>query len=877
MAEELSIDLEQWAENQETSIELDVNGQIIDYIDPQKRRANTPEERIRQLLVRSLHMEYGYDLNTIALEVPIFKGTVEVKDEKNHPSRADVIIYKTAEGCKSYEQSDIYAIFETKKPEEQGGLRQLASYLSQTLADGGGWTNGKQIRFYRRFIQKDGTTQSLKPWPGFPKNSQSWDAVGKYKKTQLVIPYNLKPVFVKCHNALYRAGISSEDVAMDMVRIILAKRQDELSLNDDCRFYCTPSEYEDPQGRRKVAERVQTLFSEVRDLNRDVFSEEEKITANDAELAEVVSQIQMYSFTRADIDVIGAAYEVYVASHLKGERGQYFTNRLLINLIINIIDPDETDRVIDPACGSAGFLVATLRHVRNKIECQTSRSKESKENAIDMIRRNLFGVDISPRLVKVAQANMMIGKDGHSGIAQGDSLGDVMKILPDRITKKCGLGAASVVVTNPPFGSSSQHRISSREVLDRFELGYKWELTKEGIYKKTMEMNREGHPPEVLFMERCLQWVKPGGKIGIVMARGRVDDVKSRAMRSMLLDKTQILAVINAHEDSFEPFNGSKASLIIVRKLKDGEQLDEDYKIFMGISKKIGQNSRGEPIFKVDDAGDQIVKDGQHVLDHDIDDIIESWKSFKKGVNIKHPFCFSIKRSEIAAPDLSLNPVRYLPKFNTATQAVIEIGNKDGWKAESLGDIAKGKVFNGPRFKRPYAAEGVVSGDGIIPYFTGTAMTQFKGENIKYFDMNKATKEQKKHIDKLFIHKDWILITDSGTIGRIIYTLPHHDGVTATNNLIRVIIEDDLLRAYVYQFLQTELGQNQLKKNVYGTNQDHLEPRLVKDILIPIPTDPTVIEKMGRKALESLKYSALAQQCSSESIHTIQFYLGGKS
>ncbi len=874
MAEEISIDLEQWADNQDTSIELDVHGRIIDYVDPAKRRPNTPEERVRQLLVRSLNMEYGYDLSRLALEVPIYKGTAELKDDNGRPSRADVVIYRSSEACKSREQSDIFAIFETKKPDEQAGFRQLASYLAQTLSEGGGWTNGKQIRFFRRFLGKDGTTQSLKPWPGFPKDQQAWDAVGKYKKSQLAIPQNLKPVFVKCHNALYRSGISSEDVAMDMVRLILAKRQDELSLSEDCRFYCTPSEYETTEGRQKVAERVHRLFTTVRDANLDVFDESEKITANDAELAEVVSQVQMYSFTKADLDVIGAAYEVYVASHLKGERGQYFTNRLLIRLIVSIADPDEADIVLDPACGSGGFLVATLKHVRDKIDHQASRSKESREVAIEQIRRNLYGVDISPKLVKVAQANMMLGKDGHSGIAQGDSLSDVMVTLPDRVTRRCGLGAATIVVTNPPFGSSSQHRITSREKLDLFDLGFKWEPGEDGLYKRTDELNREGHPPEVLFMERCIQWAKPGGKIGIVMARGQVDDVKSRAMRSMLLARCQILAIVNAHEDSFEPFNGSKATLIIVQKLKKNERPPKDYKIFMGISKKIGQNSRGQPIFRVDDVGEREIINGQPVLDHDVDDIIESWRAFKKGAEIKHPFCFSINRSQISGPDLSLNPVRYLPRFNEATQRVIEIGNREGWKVERLGDVAK--VFNGPRFKRPYAAEGVTTGDGIVRYFTGTAMTQSKGENIKYFDMNKASKIQKKQIEQLTIHTSWILITDSGTIGRVIFTLPHHDGVVATNNLIRVIIEDDeLLRAYIYQFLHTELGQNQLRKNVYGTNQDHLEPRLVQDVMIPLPKDQKTMSKLGQKALEALRYSALAQKAHMDSLSMFHEYLGG--
>jgi len=859
-SDEITIDLQSWAQSQDTSIELDVHGKIIDYIDPSKHRENTKEERIRQLLVRSLHKEYGYEPSRIAIEVPIFSGAGhrEVKDSVGRPIRADVIIYKTPAACKRREQGEIFAIFETKQPEEREGYRQLTSYIFPTSAEGGGWTNGLQIKCYRRIFGENRSSQDLRPWPGFPKAGQSWDAVGRYKKNQLIIPHNLKPIFEKCHNAIYRDGISSEDVALDMVRILLAKRHDELKPGQDCAFYCTPEEYTTQEGRRNSARRVRELFEEERDANLDVFDAQEKITASDTEIAEVISQLQMYSFTKAELDVIGTAYEVYVASHLKGERGQYFTNRLLIKLIVSILDPSETDIVLDPACGSGGFLIAALQHVRKKI-ASTTASSESKEAAVEQIRRNLFGIDISPKLVKVAQANMMLGKDGHTGIARADSLSNVWTTLPDRILSRCGKGKASIVITNPPFGSSAQHRITKREILDGFDLGYVWEWSKEQqTFSKTDAPNNEGHPPEVLFMERCLQWAKPGGKVGIVMARGQVDNIMARPMRWMLLNNCQILAVINAHEDSFQPFNGSKTTLVMVRKLKQGERLPRDYNIFMGISKKIGQNSRGEPIFKTDDAGQRIIIEGLPVLDHDIDLIIESYKQFQRGQKITHPFCFSVKRSQIIGPDLSLNPIQYLPSFNESVRTVVSLGNRDGWTLKPLGEIAK--VFNGPRFKRPYAVEGVESGQGIMQYYTGTALTQVKGENIKYLDINRSTSMQKRMIDELIIRKDWILITDSGTVGRVIYTQPYHDGTVATNNLIRVIIEDDALRGYVYEFLQTDLGQHQLKKTVYGTNQEHLEPRLVKEVLIPIPNDEKVLKNIGKTAIAGIKLIAKAHE-----------------
>jgi type I restriction enzyme M protein len=290
----------------------------------------------------------------------------------------------------------------------------------------------------------------------------------------------------------------------------------------------------------------------------------------------------------------------------------------------------------------------------------------------------------------------------------------------------------------------------------------------------------------------------------------------------------------------------------MLQKFSEGEDQSKDYRILMGISKKIGQNSRGEPIFKRDAEGKPLIISGLPVIDHDINDIIEAYWKFKAGKKINHDFCFSIKRSEIDAESLSWNPVRYLPSLNESNKIILSLGeNEEQWVVKRLGDIAK--VFNGPRFKRPYADEGVTSGESILPYYTGTAMTQTKGENVKYLDRKKATKTQNKQLDELMIFKDWILITDSGTLGRVIYTLPCRDGVIATNNLIRVIIDDPNLRGYIYEFLQSPLGQDQMLKNEYGTNQSHLEPIHVADVLIPLPKDTAKLEEIGSKALKGIE------------------------
>lgn len=715
--------------------------------------------------------------------------------------------------------------------------------MSATSAQGGFWTNGNKIDFYR----KDTGTGAIISWLGLPKYEQAWDSIGKYKKSDLIIPVDLKLAFRRCHNAIYRSGIDSEDIALDMVRIILSKIEDESSAKDDCDFHITPEEFKDDRARDIACERVRKLFYAVRDRYKDVFSATEEITASNSQLAVVISQLQQYSFMDSPHDVIGTAYEIYVASHLKGERGQYFTNRLVINMMVKMVAPTERDIILDPACGSGGFILAAMNYIFDTID-NSHRTSNAKEVLKRNVVHQLFGVDISPKLVKIAKANMLLGKDGHGGIEHANSLDSVNK-LSARFNDICGIGKPKIILTNPPFGSGHDLRIKEASILSQYKNGYQWDVSEHGdiIYSDKLN-DRTGVAPELLFLEKCLNWVRDDGIIGIVMAKGQLDNREALSVRKTVCKRAKILAVVNLHEDTFEPFCGSKASVIFLQKKA---VVPTDYRIFMAISNKVGQTSRGEAIFKKDAEGNPIIKNGQHVLDEDLSQIAVAYQQFKEGALVESEFRYTIAYSELDQETLSFNPVHYLPQHNAAFKKVITLGERDDFEVHRLGDIAR--VFNGPRFKRPYADFGVTSGPTIRKYFTGTALTQLNSDNVKYLDSSKANAQVKKHLDTLTIHKGYILVSDSGTLGRVTYALNQHDNHVATNNLIRIIVDDPSLRGYLYEFLQSELGQSLMLKNAYGTNQEHLEPDIIADIPIPIPKDRGVVEQIGNAVIESIE------------------------
>ena len=824
-------------------IRLTADRRIIDFLDPATTRPNTPEEHVRQVYARKLHFEYGYPTDVLVFNAPIQIGSAT--------KYADIAVYQDDSAARRKDQGEIQIIVETKPPDEKSGIDQLRSYIFASSAEGGVWINETDAPLYLRRVGR-----KLEEWPNLPHVSEDWEAVGRHKKHQLRPPHNLVETFKRCHNALYKVGIDSDDLAMDMVRIILAKYRDELNPGDACEFRCTATERQSAGGRKKVASRVRRLFEQVRDDNLTIFDKHERITAADGEIATAVAELQDFRFLPDEesdeiYDVVGAAYEVYVGSHLKGDRGQYFTHRLIVQLLVRLVDPGEQDVILDPAMGSGGFLIAAMRHVTHKI-MESARTKATKNRVINTFRNRIYGVDKSPKLVKVARTNMVLASDGHSGLVRGDSLKPLGE-LPREFRPKTV--PPTVILTNPPFGATSEHKITAArepEILGQFDLGRTWKANARGELLPTESLSVEGAPPEYLFVERCVRWVKPGGRIGIVLPRGVLDNDKALPVRRLILRETRVLAVVNCHDDTFKPHTDAKAALLVLERKKSEAPSEDDYAIFMAISHGIGHNGVGEPVYKTDTHGDPVIRDGEPVLDHDLDDIYAAWRTLQQGQDWAGDEYFQIDRTALTA-NVNLNPVRYLPRYSETRKAVLMMREQPGWTVQTLGDLAAGHVYNGPRFKRPYANKGVTSGEGIVQYFTGNAVTQTKGENVKYLDLKKAKPVQQRQIETLYLRRGMILITDSGTVGRIVYVTSYHDGAVGTNNLIRVEIGDEAMRGYVYQFLLSPMGQHQLKANVYGAIVDHLEPDDVRRIVVPVPDDRAALEAIGLPVIRGME------------------------
>ena len=515
-------------------------------------------------------------------------------------------------------------------------------------------------------------------------------------------------------------------------------------------------------------------------------------------------------------------------------------------MIVEMLDPDLNDVVLDPAGGSGGFITASVRHLRKKL-LQRKLTKTARQQLIDQVKRSVGLVEKAPRLVKIAKTAAILTGDGHDNFHFGDSLVPLTEAnFPLAFLNKFGEASPTIIMTNPPYAGTTEGKITSTSILSQYEVAKVWKSTN-GKLTITDEILPGGVPPELLFIERCITWLKPGGKLGIVIAQGMLDTVTALSTRKFLFQNSKLLGVISLHKDSFRPHTGVRTCILMVEKNKTkSDKTAPTHKVFMAISRKIGQDSEGQPLFKRDEDGKETPE-----LDHDLDEILKAFRTFQKNKLSQSDYIFSIKQSQIDTKTLNINPQFYLPAYNESIKKVLQIGNQDGWSVTTIGTITP-KIFKGARFKRQNLETLTKSGKGIEEFYTPVALLQDRSDSVKYLDLSNANPNQKAKINASRAIEGELLITRSGTVGRVLYVTKHLDGKLISDDLIHVRISDKNLLYYVYVVLKNELGLHQMLKNEYGSVQKHLEPAHIREIIIPIPDDSNELKKIARDVKQSI-------------------------
>ena len=597
---------------------------------------STDRELTLQSMIAMMSDEYGFDPEDMERDFKV-KYT-DADSGKTKTQKVDLAIFE--EGRAHETENLIRFVIVAKdskvKPnDKKGGVSAtMENILFCTDCDFGCWTNGEDLHYLHSNEDDWGQSdvEDITDFPACGQTLEDLEAQGERALPRKPANESLVKTFKRCHDYIYGNEGMKKTAFWELLNLIFTKLYDEKRRISDVkegisyrrRFWVGVKEQNTEEGRKTVAERIKGLFEELKEsqMFRDVFDGNEQIMLSDRGLAFVAGELAKYSFLDATVDVKGTAYETIVSNTLKQEAGQFFTPRNIIKCMVEMLDPDKNTRVLDPACGSGGFLVMVLDHVRRKIARELypdldDLHLEEMLNAPDVddhVRKYaenmIFGFDFDPDLKKAARMNMVMAGDGHSNIYNINSLDypqgskpDVSLIAPAvnesiknsadhdfpfGVSDDNAQGKFDMVFTNPPFGAKVE---VDKEIAERYELN--------------------STAPEVLFIEACYNYLKPGGKMAIVLPDGILGNPNTESVRLWILKHFRLLASVDLPVETFLPQVGVQASLLFLQKNTDDEQLvsieDENYDVFMAIAEQVGKDRRGVPVYEKDDDGAEIL------------------------------------------------------------------------------------------------------------------------------------------------------------------------------------------------------------------------------------------------------------------------------
>lgn len=596
------------------------NVPYITCISRKKQIKLTPEEAVRQLYLYKLIHDYGYPESRLELEAPIHFGR-EIK-------RADIVITDKDRPMVPY------IIVELKKPKLTNGKEQLKSYCNATGAPIGVWTNGEQVSCYNR---KD--PNFFEAISDIPKATQKLsDIVGEHRDYAWLIAHDkimhekrsLRALIKEMEDeVLASAGVDSFE---EIFKLIFAKLYDELICANDVTTYLQFRNNGNTDFELK--EKIQSLFDDAKKKWEGVFSDESKILLSPSHLAVCVSTLQDIKLFNNNLDVVDDAFEYLMSKAQKGEKGQYFTPRYVIDMCVKMMNPSASDKIIDTACGSSGFTVHSIFKVWKDIrrekglpEGEGFTAAQRIPEETNFVRDNVFAIDFDEKTVRVARTLNLIAGDGQTNVLHLNTLdycrwGEItkqedwidtynegfkkLKKLQPKGVNDYSQFQFNLVMANPPFAGD----IKENTIISRYELGKnsagKWQ-------------NKVGR--DILFIERNLNFLKPGGRMAIVLPQGRFNNSSDKTIRQFIVERCRILAVVGLHGNVFKPHTGTKTSVLFVQKWD--EELcpkKEDYPIFFATMQKPSKDNSGDKIYLKDsETGVNALDEHGHlIVDHDL-------------------------------------------------------------------------------------------------------------------------------------------------------------------------------------------------------------------------------------------------------------------
>lgn len=648
--------------------------------------------------------------------------------------------------------------------------------------------------------------------------------------------------FEEIHNFIYaNDGLSTQQTLEEFIKILFIKVIDEKK--KDKQFYIDEAEFEQIKTSRKseqLLQRISSLFSSTIKEYSDLFDKGDRIKLSPLSLANTINKLQDFSLINSSNDAKGLAFQKFLSHQEKDGRGQFFTPEPIIDFCVSIIQPKPNETIIDPACGSGGFLNSSFNYILNN---------NKNVNVEKVVSENLYGLDINKSIARIAKMKLLLEANVETNVKCINSLTDYDEVLLKVKVDKASKGF-DIVLTNPPFGTAG--KISDKKTLSSFDLGYKWKKTNDNEFIKTDKLHT-GQVAEILFIERCIDLLKEGGRMGIVLPNGHFENPSLEYLRYYIKQRTKILGIVNLPQETFIPYGtGVKTSLLFVQK--DTPNIDRKYPLFFSQIRKIGYqgNKNGSPIYQKDDYG-KILRDENKnpLLDEDLSTVIKDYKKFHKAKNIETDNSYSIEYNELNG---RFDYDYYSPK----NRKLIELIEKNN--AVRLCDVVEVIKFKSKKLaNKNSTVEYVELSDVNTPsleIINSTEMSVYELPSRASYEIKKG---------------DIITAIAGNSIGSRKHATAlvnsEFDGAICTNGF-RVLRNFKIDPYYLLYYLKSEYFLNQISMLRTGAAIPNISDSDFKNLLISIPNEKT-IKEISKKVKNSFE---LREKSKSE-LNSIEYEL----
>lgn len=739
-------------------------------------KIHQPEEKVRYFWIQKLINEYGYDSKRIDINIPAGVG------RRRSNVYADIVVYRDCD------KTEPIIVGEVKKEKDTDGIdgEQGAGYARNIGAEYHFWSNKLITKYWRtsRFPEKSEPIGNIPMWVG------NKPIKNKIPKSEKLPPFRneveLREIISICHDLIYeKQGHDPAKSFDELTKLLFLKLYDEREVPNYYEFVVLSDDTP-----KEVAKRLRKLFSDgvASSKYKDVFYSkfnkqlDTSLELDDFTIFKIVQILQGYSLVNTTeniegADIKGTVFEQMVGNTFRGELAQFFTPREIVDFMVKLVNPSKDDKILDPACGSGGFLIMALRHIKDRLKNEQPNLSESERNLLVkyFAEHNIFGTDINERMARVAKMNMIMHGDGHGGIYNINGLitdtdipGEVLRNLKD--------GSFNIIFSNPPFAG----REKDKDILTQFELG----------------KNKKGKPisvsKEILFVEEIIRLLDKDGMAGLVLPAGCFNNKTMKPLRKHICENTQIISLIGLPHLSFQVSGANnEGSLIFLKKV---DKVPDNYKIFIDWAGEVGFDATGKKI-----------------NENHLERIIKNWKS-PKPYNI-------INFTEL---EERIDPWYYHPNYIKIEQAI----KKSKYPLKQLSKLL---IFSKDFVDKKNNL------DKDVIYIETNDVDLIKGE---IYANTQTTIGKLPNRAKYILKENDILIPNARDCVRgVAKASKDHEGYIVTNRFFVVRHnEKEADLNYIYYLLRQPEIHYLLKRQATGEINPSIPPENLNKILVPTPS-----------------------------------------